>query len=51
MSYREENDRIAKEKIYDAAVVYFRVLNWQRLGEKPDNESDVSVDSRHFAIN
>lgn len=29
MSYREENDRIANEKIKDAAVVYFRVLSWQ----------------------
>lgn len=34
MSYREENDRIANEKTKDAAVVYFRVLNGQRLREK-----------------
>jgi hypothetical protein len=34
MSYREEGDRIANEKIKDAAVVYFRVLNRQWLGEK-----------------
>lgn len=34
MNYGEENDRIASEKIKDAAVVYFRVLNWQWLGEK-----------------
>ena len=37
MSYREENDRVVNEKIKDAVVVYFRVLNWQWLGETLDN--------------
>jgi len=34
MSYREENDRIANEKIKEAAVVCFRVLSWKWFGEK-----------------